>query len=57
MDIIFICILCLLGYIIFRYRPTIDILELENTHSIYLKYDKWQGIKYKGRTCKYLFTI
>ena len=54
--IIFLCVLSIIGYLIFRYRPTIEIIE-NDCYEIYIQYDVWKGIKYKGRTSKYLFKL
>ena len=56
MTIIFLCTLFIIGYLIFRYKPTIEIIE-NNYYEIYIQYDVWKGIKYKGRTSKYLFKL
>lgn len=54
--IVFICVLCIIAYLIFKYRPTIEII-VNNYYEVYIQYDSWRGIKYKGRKSKYLFKL
>ena len=60
MDIIILILVYILGIVFplcIWYKPKIEIVKLVRHYNVYLEYNRYNGVEYRGRTHIYLFTV